>query len=578
MKLRDYQQRTIDMLYSWFYENRTPEKHPCLVLPTGAGKSLVIAALVRDAIEKWPETRVLMLTHQKELIEQNAEKLKKLWPLAPLGIYSASLNKKILHRQITYAGIQSIRKKAKELGHIDLVLVDECHLINHTEQGGYRQFIGDLREINPSLRIIGLTATEYRLGHGLITEGKDRLFTDLIKPVSIEELIGQGYLSRLESKPTRFILDVSEVGKRGGDFVEKLLQEATDKDEIITAIISEVMPLASNLRSMLWFCTGVENAEHYAEHLRALGETAYAVTGKTPKGERARLLSDFKSGKIRHLTNANVLTTGFDAPNIDGIVMARPTLSASLYVQMAGRGLRLKDHTDHCRIFDFAGNIRQHGPITNVTPPSKKGSGKGGGKAPTKECPECEEILHASAKYCPSCHYIFVPDDEDKPKPRPTLHHDDILGLEDTEIEVSGWTWRAHRSRKNGKFIFKITYHDVNLAGDDVSEYICLFHDGFAGQKAVQLFSAIYHNGKGERGFFVASDYQPMLEIGTLKESEIVRSFCAKPIEDQSDIDILQAKRAMDKIIDALKRKISPPKKITYRKVGKFHEVSERVW
>ena len=241
---------------------------------------------------------------------------------------------------------------------------------------------------------------------------------------------------------------------------------------------------------------------------------------------------------------------------------------------MAGRGLRLKDHTDHCRIFDFAGNIRQHGPITNVTPPSKKGSGK----APTKECPVCEEILHTSAKYCPSCHYIFVQDDEDKPKPRPTLHHDDILGLEDSEIDVSGWTWRAHRSRKNGKFMFKVTYHDVNLAGDDVSEYICLFHDGFAGQKAVQLFSTIYHHGKGEKGFFVASDYQPMLEIGTLKESEIVRSFCAKQIEDQSDIDILQAKRAMDKIIDALKRKISPPKKLKFRKVGKFHEISERVW
>ncbi|MFP5382351.1 MAG: DEAD/DEAH box helicase, partial [Gammaproteobacteria bacterium] len=135
--LREYQQRAIDMLYAWFEAGG--QGNPCLVLPTGSGKSHIVAALCKDALQNWPETRVLMLTHVKELIEQNAEKMRLHWPNAPMGIYSASIGKKQLGEPITFAGIQSVRNKAKELGHIDLVIIDECHLVNHRDEGGYRQ-------------------------------------------------------------------------------------------------------------------------------------------------------------------------------------------------------------------------------------------------------------------------------------------------------------------------------------------------------------------------------------------------------------------------------------------------------
>ena len=196
--LRPYQQRAIDQLYEWF---KTNTGNPCLVLPTGAGKSHIVAALCKDAVQNWSGTRILMLTHVKELIEQNAEKMRLHWPNAPMGIYSASIGKRQLGEPITFAGIQSVVKKADLLGHIDLVIIDECHLVNHKNEGGYRTLLADLQAINPNMRVVGLTATPFRLGHGLITD-KPAIFDDLIEPASIDELIYHGYLSTLKSKVT----------------------------------------------------------------------------------------------------------------------------------------------------------------------------------------------------------------------------------------------------------------------------------------------------------------------------------------------------------------------------------------
>src|SRR6056297_421678 len=203
--LRDYQKRSIDQLYDWF--NRKSNGNPCMVLPTGSGKSHIVAALCKDAVSNWPETKILMLTHVKELIEQNAEKMLEHWPNAPMGIYSAGIGKRELGEPITFAGIQSVRTKADLIGYIDLVVIDECHLISHKDEGGYRELIGQLLKFNPGLRIIGLTATPWRLGHGRIDEGKETLFSDLIEPVTIEELVHKGFLSPLRSKFTGSEMD-----------------------------------------------------------------------------------------------------------------------------------------------------------------------------------------------------------------------------------------------------------------------------------------------------------------------------------------------------------------------------------
>jgi DNA repair protein RadD len=272
--------RAIDQLYDWLRSN---DGHPCLVMPTGAGKSHIVATLCHEGLQNWPETRVLMLTHQKELIEQNAAKMREHWPGAPLGIYSASIGKRQLGEPITFAGIQSVRSKAHLLGHVDLVIIDECHLVSHKDEGGYRTLLNALLAINPALRVIGLTATPYRLGHGLITD-KPALFDGLIDPVTIEELVYKGFLTTLRSKVTKARFDLDGVHKRGGEFIESELQAAVDTDDNNAAVVAEIMELGADRRHWLLFCTGVDHAQHIAacvQHARDVAGRPIDALGVT---------------------------------------------------------------------------------------------------------------------------------------------------------------------------------------------------------------------------------------------------------------------------------------------------------
>ena len=488
--LRQYQQKAINETYAWFENNKSG--HPCLELPTGSGKSHIVAALCKDAIRSWPETRILMLTHVKELIVQNAEKMLQHWPDAPLGIYSAGLRRRELGRSITFAGIQSVRKRADEIGHIDLVIVDECHLINHKNQGGYRALIDNLTEINPALRVIGLTATPYRLGHGLIID-KPALFSEIIQPTSIEELISLKYLSPLRSKKTELRINTINARKRGGEYREEDLVEAIKKFDTMGAI-DETLEIARDRKSLLFFCTGVAHAIAVRDELRSRGIVAETVLGSTPKPEREKILDDFKSGRVRAVTNANVLTTGFDHPNLDCIVFFRPTLSVSLYVQMAGRGMRIKDDVGDCLVLDFAGLVSEHGPITNVNSGYKKGEGE----APTKICPDWQEINHLAAKHCSACGAAF-PEPEPKPiNEKEELTNDDIMG-QANQMDVTSWMWRVQTSRTSGREMLAVSYYRT-IFDDPIKEYITLGYPGYAGQKAAQTLARIIrHSGADTR-------------------------------------------------------------------------------
>lgn len=522
--LREYQSRTIDQLYQWF--NANSNGNPCLVMPTGSGKSHIIAALCKDALINYPDTRILMLTHQKELIEQNAEKMRLHWPDAPLGIYSASIGIKELN-QITFAGIQSVRNKSALIGHIDLIIIDEAHLVSHKAEGGYRNLISQLIAINPSLRVVGLTASPFRLGHGLITD-KPAIFDALIEPTSIEELITKGYLAKLQSKLTKAQLEVDGVHKRGGEFIDSELQAKVNTKDKNESIVREVINLAGERKSWIFFCAGVKHANDVAQTLVTHGINAHAITGETPKAQREQLLEDFKAGRIRALTNANVLTTGFDAPNIDLIAMLRPTMSAGLYVQMAGRGLRVKDHTDHCLVLDFAGVVRTHGPITNIQPQSKET--KGNGEAPVKVCDNCFELCHISAKICPACDTPF-------PEPEPKklkLHNDDIMGLSGTEMEVIGWIWKEHISRASGKRMLRVDYYGA-LSDPPVTEYLTITHDGWAGAKAIRTLGEIANKSKA----VISNDLYAI--IYSMNQS-------------------------------------NPPNLIEYKKNGKYNQIIKREW
>ena len=529
--LRDYQQRSINELYEWMENN---SGHPCLVLPTGAGKSHIIAALCKDALQNWPETRILMLTHVKELIEQNAEKMRLHWRNAPMGIYSASLRKKELGEPITFAGIQSIINRIYEIGHVDLVVIDECHLVSHKNEGSYRILINHLTEINPALRVIGLSATPYRLGHGLITD-KPAIFDGLITPVTISELIFGGYLAPLRSKITDKKLSAEGVHKRGGEYIESELQAALDTDDNNKTVVDEVINLAGDRKAWLFFCTGIEHALHVKEVLISRGINAECVTGETSKVEREQILKDFKAGKIKALTNCNVLTTGFDYPDIDLIAMMRPTMSASLYVQMAGRGLRPKSHTDHCLVLDFAGVVQEHGPITDVNIERKLPKREGEGEAPIKTCDNCHEICHARAKECPACGTEF-PVEAQEPEPL-KLRNDDIMGIGGTDMNVTGWNWSKHVSKNSGIEMIKVTYYGA-LSDPPITEYLCVNHEGYAGRKAIELFLMLAQKSGANK--FKASSND------------------------------------LDDVCDNINLNSTPPESIEYKKDGKYYRVIDR--
>lgn len=487
MTLRPYQRAAIDMTWDWM---RKHPGNPCIELSTGSGKSHVVAEMCREALQQWPGTRIVMVTPSKELASQNASKLRSAWPNAPLGICAASLNRRETDQPITFGTIGTMYRRAKAFGHIDIAIIDECHLIDHKDEGMYRTLIAELQAINPSLRVVGLTATPYRLGHGLITD-EPAIFSELIQPTSIEELLYHGYLAPLRSKWTEMRYNLAGVHRRGGDYIESELAKAVDTEEQNRAAVRATIELAEDRKHWLFFCTGVDHATHVRDILREEGVSAETLNGKTPKAEREDILRRYMAGEFKALTNVAVLTTGFDFPDIDLISMMRPTESVVLHIQTGGRGLRPKSHTDHCLFLDFAGNVSRLGPITSPITPDKAGEG---GEAPTKVCPECSEIVHASVMKCPTCDHEW----ERESKAPKKLHDDDIMGKEPNESTIREWCWRVHESRNSGKRMLRVDYYPESFDEEKISEYICLKHDGFAQQKALLTLSNIERQSRFE--------------------------------------------------------------------------------
>lgn len=541
-QLRDYQQRAIVMLYNWLACNAG---NPCIVAPTGSGKSWIIAALCEDVLRQWPDSRILILSHVKELLSQDADKIVQAWPDAPVGLYSAGLNHRDVDR-ITVAGIQSVWRRPEELGKIDLAVVDEAHLINHSDSGMYRSLLKDLKGRNPLLRVVGLTATPYRLGHGLITEGENRIFDGLIEPVTIAELVARGFLAPLRSKFPAKTLDVEGVHKRGGEYVESELQLAVDTDANNAEIVKETLARAGDRKAWLFFCTGVEHAFHMRDELRQAGIPTATVVGDTPAAERAEILENFKMGRLKALTNVDVLTTGFDYPGIDLLAMCRPTLSPGLYVQMAGRGMRVAKGKADCLVLDFAGNVAAHGPITSVAIPKGKRAAE---KKCVRKCPECDEIVALGVKVCPACGHEF-PAPERKPQIMALHGRDDIMGVEPSEMELRGWFWSVQHSSRNGLPMLRVDYDSRDFVRSiSVSEYLCLMHGGFAEQKGFKTLRYLM------RCSGVADKYPDAMTLGVIKNEDELRELAQLMNEESRS-----------------------PAKVYCVREGKYYRVVSREW
>ena len=474
LTLRPYQEAAVAAIYNYYEEN---SGNCCIVIPTAGGKSLVMASFIEGVLKAWPDQRILIVTHVRELIAQNHAEMIGLWPEAPAGIYSAGLGKREAQARVLFASIQSIHRRAHEIGHTDLVLIDEAHLIPGNSSTMYRRFLDALQVINPALKVIGLTATPFRTGSGMLHEGKDALFTDIAYEAPVRNLIDAGYLSPLVSKQPATRLDVSNVGARAGDFIARDLAAAVDHEATTRAAVSEIITHGKDRKSWLAFCSGVEHARHVAEEFGRQGISCSTIFGDTPKEERDAIIAAFKRGEIRALASMGVLTTGFNAPGVDLIALLRPTKSAGLYVQMVGRGTRLAPDKENCLVLDFAGNVRRHGPIDLVRP-KRPGDG-GGGEAPTKVCPECDSIIALSATECPDCGYEFPAREV---KIAPTAATLPVLSPKVQWLPVHGVSYSRH-DKRGGRPSLKVTYSCVLKS---YNEWVCVEHQGYARQKAFE--------------------------------------------------------------------------------------------
>lgn len=480
MKPRYYQKQAIEAYNS--YEGNAG----LIVLPTASGKSYVQADITSN--EYMEGRRILLLTHQAELIKQNFEELLQLTSLIDAGIYSSSLKSRHTDNQIIFAGIQSVHKKALYLGRFDLILIDEAHLINTENSGMYRKFIDKSLEINPDIKLIGLTATPFRMKGGYLNYGKDALFKDFIHQTPVNELMDAEhpdnldktqYLSTFTTKISETKTDVSRVKILAGEYNKKELEQAFNVDDIVKKAVKEILEKTKDRKKVLIFCAGVEHSETVHQLIKDSGNACGIVHSKNIDSGLA--VNEFKASKIKYLTNVNILTTGFNDPGIDCIVILRETKSVSLFVQMLGRGMRLFEGKKDCLALYFGSNIKELGTIDkpNVRNPSGKK-----GEAPVRECPGCHSLMFAASRFCPDCGLVFEFDENARHNETATEQNVVSEKLPPERVEVFAVDYLRHY--KSGKPDSMRVEYRINMFKVAVSEYVCLDHPGFAKMKAME--------------------------------------------------------------------------------------------
>lgn len=495
MKLRDYQERAINDLWAWF--ERNPTGHPVMDACVGAGKSLMIAEVARRAFTLYPDLdmRILVVVHQKELLEQNVEKLRAIMPGEKIGIYSAALRKKDYRQRITFATIGSIYKSVHKLGKVDLVMADECHLISPNEAGMWREMVADLQQLNPYCRVIGWTGTPFR-GNGVwLTAWEKSLFTGIATRVTMDELIEKGYLVPLKTVPTEAHIDTSNVRVVGNEYVVSDLDKAARAGDLVDRTAAEIIKLARVHARRRWlvFAVTVEHAEQVSASLRRQGVRADIVSAETPAAERDEKIKMFREGRLTALVNVAVLTTGFDVPEVDFIALLRATRSPVLYVQIGGRGMRVVGGSLEasrmygkvdCLWADFTDTTLRMGPMNKVR--GKQPKPKGGKReAPFKVCEFCGTRNPTAALLCMECGTAFAPPER--------IKHDDKASTAEVMASNSPYTdpiavsdvaydyWLAE-----GKSTPTMRVDYFSGIRRVASEFICIEHSGFPREKAIR--------------------------------------------------------------------------------------------
>jgi DNA repair protein RadD len=404
MDLRPYQEDAVTSLFDWFGSQSITD-HPLLSLPTASGKTVIFSTFIKRQIMSYPDTRFLVLAHRQELIEQAENKIKNVWPQAPVGVLSSSLKRHELNAQILVASRDTLAagSRLEKVGKFDYIIIDEAHNLSPDDQTRYQKIITKL-STEHATRVMGVTATPYRMGQGYIYgKRKDHFFSDVAYQAKIPDLIDQGYLARIVSYQVadETIIDASKAKLKfkGGDYKESDLEKLALDEQTILAIIADWSDKAysKGRTATVFFCVSVLHAMKMNMFLAKQGIKSKLLTGETPGDERRQILADFESGELNVICNVGVLTEGWDAPKTDCIAMLRPTQSLGLYVQMCGRGMRVYPGKENCLLLDYGENIARHGCIDTAQPNQEFKVRR------PKICGECLAISPPHAKKCIEC-------------------------------------------------------------------------------------------------------------------------------------------------------------------------------
>lgn len=487
MKLRWYQEQAVAAVWNYLQKK---DGAPCVVLPTGSGKTLVIAELCRQVVV-WGG-RVIVLAHVKELLQQAVEKLRTFVDPELVGCYSAGLNERVVDKPIIVAGIQSAYQRAEEFGPVQLIVIDEAHLIPAEGTGRYRTFLEAEKSVSPQARLVGLTATPYRLGVGWITKDRaekdaDRLLDAIVYEAPIDRLIADGTLSTVVSRRARKLPDYSKVRTVRGDFDEAEVEKVLTRKGVLESACREIVDETRDRNKVVVFCNRRQSARRCAQLLQEYsGFQAAVVDGETPAEDRADLIRRFKSDEqtllgtetLKFICNVGVLTTGFDAPNIDCVALLRPTQSLTLYQQMVGRGLRRAPDKADCLVLDYGGNIERHGPIDMpvVVERSEK---------PWRVCPKCEGVVSIVYPQCPLCGEPFeVKRRKSDPDAKIQTVASERSILSEPEIveeyDVKGVEYEVHYKKNDDGKPPTLQVKYLRGFSKPFFEWLCPEHDGWA--------------------------------------------------------------------------------------------------
>lgn len=415
--------------------------NPLVGLPCGTGKSWVIAKLLRQALTAYPMVRAIVSINSKKLVSQNTKALINHWEFAPVGIYCDGLdgvdgiNGRETNQPITIGTIQSMANNAEAFGFVNLLIIDEVQVVSPKEETQYQGFISKLKEKNPQLVVIGLSATLYRskggmlIDHGLFNE----VCYDITDWQNFNRLVKEGYLVPLTSTATKFSYDVSGIKTSGDDFNQKALAESVNTDDNNRRVILEALQRGVGRKHWLFFCAGTQHVDDVVTILKELGLNAAGAHSKMPGTEADDNIDAYCKGEIMMLVSDSMLVVGFDAPFTDHIVVMRPSKAVVRHVQGLGRGTRpwyapgydldtiegrlaaieASGRVD-CLISDFGRNLERLGPINDPLIPGKR---KKSGILAIKICRTdklisphigCGEYNFTAARECWKCHAPFM--------------------------------------------------------------------------------------------------------------------------------------------------------------------------